>query len=148
MNIVLFEPEIHWNTGNIGRTCVATGTTLHLVGKLGFRLDAKEIRRAGLDYWEKLDLRQYRDFDEFLGAAGPAAALFFFSTKAEPSFWEAPYAPGAYLVFGKETGGLPPEIHRKYGKSMYRIPIGKDVRSLNLSTAAAVVLYEALRQTA
>lgn len=146
MNIVLFEPEIHWNTGNIGRTCVATGTTLHLVGKLGFSLEAKEIRRSGLDYWPKLKLKLHEDFEGFLASLAKNPSLLFFSTKAKQTFWEADYGLESYLIFGSETKGLPQEIHRRYGEKMYRIPIGKDVRSLNLSTSAGVVLYEALRQ--
>jgi len=146
VNIVLFEPEIHWNTGNIGRTCVATGTTLHLVGKLGFSLEAKEIRRSGLDYWPKLKLKLHEDFEQFMAFLPKNPSLLFFSTKAKQTFWEAEYVPESYLIFGSETKGLSQEIHRRYGEKMYRIPISKDVRSLNLSTSAGVVLYEALRQ--
>ncbi|MBI2070663.1 MAG: tRNA (cytidine(34)-2'-O)-methyltransferase [Elusimicrobia bacterium] len=147
LNIVLVEPEIHWNTGNIGRSCVATGSTLHLVGPLGFSLKDKEVRRAGLDYWPRLKLQLYDDFEQFLDAAGENASLLFFSTKAKKLFWEAPYAAGSYLIFGSETKGLPKDIHRRFGEHMYRIPIGPEVRSLNLSTAAGITLFEALRQT-
>lgn len=147
MNIVLVEPEIHWNTGNIGRSCVATGTILHLVGRLGFSLEAKEIRRAGLDYWSRLLLKLHDNFEQFLAPLEHRASLLFFSTKAKKLFWEAPYQPNSYLIFGSETKGLPEPIHRRFSNQMYRIPIGKDVRSLNLSTAAGIVLYEALRQT-
>ena len=147
MNVVLYEPEIHWNTGNIGRSCVATGTTLHLVGKLGFSLDAKEIRRSGLDYWAKLDLRVHSDFEAFLAAIPPEPSLFFFSTKAKRSFWDAKFRPDSYLVLGCETAGLPPWVHERYADRMVKIPIGLNVRSLNLSTSAGVALYEALRQT-
>lgn len=138
------EPEIHWNTGNIGRTCVAAGAALHLVGKLGFRLEAKEIRRAGLDYWPKLDLHLHKDFDAFLEAAGDAPLLFF-SAGAKTAHWDAPYERGAYLVFGKESTGLPQALRRRWRDRLYRIPMKRGIRSLNLSTAAAVVLYEALR---
>lgn len=146
MRIVLVEPEIHWNTGNIGRTCVATGAELHLVGPLGFRLDAKEIRRAGLDYWERLKLVRHADFAGFLKTLPAAAPLYFFSAEADRSFWDASYAPQGWLVFGKESVGLPAELRRAYKDRLYRIPIGPGVRSLNLSTAAGIVLYEALRQ--
>ena len=146
MNVVLIEPEIHFNTGNIGRTCVGTKTALHLVGKLGFSLEDKEIRRSGLDYWVKLDLRLHADFDAFLRAAGEEAPLFFFSAEAERSFWEAAYPPDAYLIFGKESVGLPQDVRERYRERLYGIPCRKDVRSYNLSTSAGVVLFEALRQ--
>lgn len=147
MNIVLFEPEIHWNTGNIGRSCVATGSTLHLVGKLGFSLDAKEIRRSGLDYWAKLDLKVHASFEDFIAGLPENPSLLFFSTKGTKSFWDASYDENSYLIFGKETAGLPEAIHERYGQQMYRVPVGPNVRSLNLSSCAAVVLFEALRQT-
>jgi tRNA (cytidine/uridine-2'-O-)-methyltransferase len=146
MNIVLIEPEIHWNTGNIGRTCVATGARLHLVGKLGFSLDDKQIRRSGLDYWSKLDLTLHADFEAFLKTTG-GAALHFLSTKGRKSLWDAELEPGSYLIFGNEGSGLPAPIHERFGDRMLKIPMTGDVRSLNLSTAAAVVLFEALRQT-
>src|SRR5579863_7486448 len=111
MHIVLYEPDIPWNTGNIGRTCVATGTTLHLVGKLGFSLDDKEIRRSGLDYWPKLKLKLHEDFEKFAAALPADSSLLFFSTKAKKSFWEAPYQPESYLIFGSETKGLPEVMH-------------------------------------
>ena len=147
MNIVLFEPEIHWNTGNIGRSCVATGSTLHLVGKLGFSLDAKEIRRSGLDYWAKLDLKVHASFEDFIASLPQNPSLLFFSTKGTQSFWDASYDAQSYLIFGKETAGLPKDIHERYGRQMYRVPVGPNVRSINLSSCAAVVLFEALRQT-
>jgi len=146
VNVVLIEPEIHFNTGNVGRTCVGTGTALHLVGKLGFSLDDKEIRRSGLDYWAKLDLRLHADFDAFLRSAGEDAALFFFSAEGGRSFWEARYPAGAYLIFGKESVGLPQEMRARYKDRLYGIPCRKDVRSYNLSTTAGAVLFEALRQ--
>ncbi|MBI4064101.1 MAG: tRNA (cytidine(34)-2'-O)-methyltransferase [Elusimicrobia bacterium] len=147
MHIVLIEPEIHWNTGNIGRTCIATGSTLHLVGKLGFSIEDKEVKRAGLDYWPKIRLSVHQSFEQFLSGIAPDAPLLFFSTKAKKLFWDAPYRPDSYLIFGSETKGLPKELYERYANRMYRIPITDDVRSLNLSTAAGVVLYEALRQT-
>ncbi|MBI5242515.1 MAG: tRNA (cytidine(34)-2'-O)-methyltransferase [Elusimicrobia bacterium] len=146
MNVVLLEPEIHFNTGNIGRTCVGTGTALHLVGRLGFRLDDKEIRRSGLDYWVKLDLRLHADFSAFMGSIKKDAALFFFSAEAVRSFWEGRYPSDAYLIFGKESTGLPQEVRERYAQRLYRIPFFNDIRSYNLSTTAGVVLFEALRQ--
>ncbi|MFA6093506.1 MAG: tRNA (cytidine(34)-2'-O)-methyltransferase [Elusimicrobiota bacterium] len=146
MNIVLIEPEIHFNTGNIGRTCVGTKTALHLVGKLGFSLDDKEIRRSGLDYWVKLDLRVHPDIESFLNAAGPRAELFFFSAEAPRDFWQARYPQDAYLIFGKESVGLPPELRERFRDRTYRIPHHSDIRSYNLSSSAAIVLFESLRQ--
>jgi tRNA (cytidine/uridine-2'-O-)-methyltransferase len=147
MHVVLVEPEIPWNTGNIGRTCVATGTTLHLVGKLGFSLDSKYIRRSGLDYWPKLKYKQYPDFESFLKSIPKSASLLLFSTKAKRNFWDAPYHKSSYLIFGKETAGLSEKIRGQFPDRLYRIPMLRGTRSLNLSTSAAVVLYEALRQT-
>lgn len=145
MNVVLFEPEIPWNTGNIGRTCVAAGAALHLIGRLGFKIDAREIRRSGLDYWPKLKLVRHEDFAAFEAALEPGASVLVFSTKAKRTFWEAPYRRDSYLLFGRESSGLPAEIRRRYEDRLYRIPIHEDARSLNLSTAAGIVLYEALR---
>lgn len=146
LNIVLVEPDIHWNTGNIGRTCIATNSTLHLVGKLGFSIEDKEVKRAGLDYWPKIKLFRHDNFEKFLASIPANPSLLFFSTKGKKSFWDAVYAPESYLVFGSETKGLAPEFHEKYGDKMYRIPVTDDVRSLNLSNAAAIALYEGLRQ--
>jgi len=148
VHVVLIEPEIPWNTGNIGRTCVATGTTLHLVGKLGFSLESKYIRRSGLDYWPKLKFKRHADFESFLACLPPKASLLFFSTKAKRSFWDAPYQKNSYLVFGKETAGLSADIRQRFQDRLYRIPMRRGIRSLNLSTAGAVVLYEALRRRA
>jgi len=147
MNVVLVEPEIHMNTGNIGRTCVGTGTTLHLVGKLGFSLDCAQIRRSGLDYWPKLDLRLHKDFEAFLGSLPAGAPLFFFSAEAPRVYWDAPFEPGSYLVFGKESTGLAAELRSRYRDRLYRVPHSDRIRSLNLSAVAAVALYEALRRT-
>jgi len=147
MNIVLINPEIPFNTGNIGRTCVGTGTTLHLVGKLGFKIEEKEIRRSGLDYWPRLQYRRYADFESFLQALPEKHSLFFFSTKGSRSFWEASFDKDSYLVFGSESSGFPPDFYSKYSDSIYRIPINGDIRSLNLSSSVAVALFEALRQT-
>ncbi|MFH2203886.1 MAG: tRNA (cytidine(34)-2'-O)-methyltransferase [Elusimicrobiota bacterium] len=148
MNVVLIEPEIHFNTGNIGRTCVGAGAELHLVGRLGFSLDCAQIRRSGLDYWPKLRLRRHEDFASFLASMTEAdPPLYFFSAEASKTYWEADFHPGSYLVFGKESVGLAAEIREKYRDRTYRIPHSGRIRSLNLGTAAAVVLYEALRQT-
>jgi tRNA (cytidine/uridine-2'-O-)-methyltransferase len=147
MHIALINPEIPWNSGNVGRTCVATGTTLHFVGKLGFKIESKEIRRSGLDYWPALDYKVHADFNAFLASLPEQTPLIFFSTKAEKSYCNAPYAKNSCLIFGSESKGLPRELHEKYAESFYRIPVTDKVRSLNLSTAAAVALYEAIRQT-
>jgi len=147
MNVVLIEPEIHFNTGNIGRTCVGTSSTLHLVGKLGFSLAAPQIRRSGLDYWPKLKLRLYNSFSDFLDGLPNSARLFFFSAEGEKTIWNAQFTSDAYLIFGKESAGLPAAIREKYKDSLYRVPIAPDIRSLNLGTTAGIVLYEALRQT-
>ena len=146
MNVVLVEPEIHQNVGNVGRTCVGTGTPLHLVGKLGFSLDDKHLKRAGLDYWPRLDLRLHPSFEAFLQTAGADPNLLFFSAEGERDFWSAPYAPETALVFGKESAGLPPSLRARYRDRLYRVPHSKSIRSLNLATCVGVVLYEALRQ--
>ncbi|NLO90507.1 MAG: tRNA (cytidine(34)-2'-O)-methyltransferase [Elusimicrobia bacterium] len=145
MNVVLLNPEIPFNTGNIGRTCVATGSMLHLVGKLGFKIEEKEIRRSGLDYWPKLSYRRYADFHSFLDCLPKDANLIFFSTKGLKNFRNAPYTKDCYLIFGQESSGFPYEIHRRFADSIYQIPIPGDVRSLNLSASAAVAVYEAAR---
>lgn len=145
MNIVLVEPEIPFNTGNIGRTCVATGTHLHLVGKLGFKIEDKEIRRSGLDYWPKLKYTRYETFEDFLRTVPDMGEVFFFSTKGAKTYWDIKFTPNSYLVFGSESKGFPKEFYEKYKDKLYSIPI-KEVRSLNLSASAAIVLYEGLRQ--
>ena len=147
MIIVLFEPEIPWNTGNIGRTCVATGTSLHLVGKLGFKISDKEIRRSGLDYWSHLKLCLHESFEAFEATLAPNASVLVFSIQGRSLFWKAPYREDSYLVFGNESSGLPLEIRRRYQESLYRVPMGQEVRSLNLSTLVGIALYEGLRQT-
>ena len=145
MNIVLLEPEIPSNTGNIGRTCVVTGTALHLIRPLGFSLDEKNLRRAGLDYWKDLDLYVYEDFQDFL-AKNPAAHIYMATTKAHRTYADVTYGPDDYIMFGKETAGIPEEILVAYEDSCIRIPMKDDNRSLNLSNSAAIILYEALRQ--
>lgn len=145
-NIVLIEPEIPPNTGNIARLCAATGTVLHLVGKLGFSIDDRQLKRAGLDYWPAVTLHQWPDL-EALCAAHPAARCWYTSKKAAKTHLQADFRPGDFLVFGKETLGLPDELLAADPGHCLRIPIfSPAVRSLNLSTAAGIVLYEALRQ--
>lgn len=146
-NIVLVEPEIPPNTGNIARLCAATGAVLHLVGKLGFSLDDRYLKRAGLDYWKFVTLRQWPDLAA-LQASAPAGRFFFLSTKATRSYLDAGFRPGDFIVFGKETKGLPEEIIRANPDTAITIPMPAGaVRSLNLSTSAGIVLYEALRQS-
>lgn len=145
MNIVLFEPEMPANTGNIGRTCVATGTRLHLIEPLGFKINEKALKRAGLDYWDKLDVTVYCDFDDFL-ERNPGAKIYMATTKAPNVYTDVRYEPDCFIMFGKESAGIPEEILVEYEKSCIRIPMGKDIRSLNLSNSVAIVLYEALRQ--
>ena len=145
MNIVLFEPEIPANTGNIGRTCVATNTRLHLIEPLGFRLDEKSLRRAGMDYWKDLDVTTYIDFQDFLDK-NPNAKIYMATTKAPNVYTDVSYEPDCYIMFGKEIAGIPEEILAKHKEDSIRIPMVGDIRSLNLGNSVAVVLYEALRQ--
>ena len=147
MKIVLINPDIPWNAGNIGRSCVATGTELVFVGKMGFNLSDKEIRRSGLDYWQFLKYSVHADFEAFLKTLPENPSLIFYSTRGGRSYWEAPYRQDSCLIFGAETAGFPYEIYEKYAERMYKIPMWSDrVRSLNLSTSAGVALYEGLRQ--
>ncbi len=145
LNIVLFEPEIPANTGNIGRTCVATGTRLHLIEPLGFRLNEKEIKRAGMDYWEHLDVTRYINFEDFL-EKNPGAKIYMATTKAPNVYTEVNYEPDCYIMFGKESAGIPEEILVDHKEDCIRIPMIGEIRSLNLSNSVAIVLYEALRQ--
>jgi tRNA (cytidine/uridine-2'-O-)-methyltransferase len=145
LNIVLYEPEIPANTGNIGRTCVATGTRLHLIEPLGFRLDEKSLRRAGMDYWPKLDVTRYVNYEEFL-EKNPGAKIYMATTKAQKVYTEAAYEPDCYIMFGKESAGIPEEILKEHPDTAVRIPMMDEIRSLNLGNSVAVVLYEALRQ--
>jgi len=145
MNVVLVEPQIPQNTGNIARTCAATGSALHLCGPLGFSIDEAAVKRAGLDYWPLLTLHRH-DSIEALMDKHPADAFFFFSTHAPRSYHEVSYPPDAFLVFGKETAGLPRELVERYAQQAVRIPMRSDARSLNLSNSVALALYEALRQ--
>lgn len=146
LNIVLVEPEIPQNTGNISRTCAATGARLHLVEPMGFKIDDKKLKRAGLDYWHLLDITYYKDLDDFFAKnKGP---FFYFSTKAQQIHSAVMYPDGAYLVFGKETAGLPETLLHDHPESCVRLPMIDDdsARSLNLSNAVAVGAYEVLRQ--
>ena len=148
MKIVLINPDIPWNAGNIGRTCVATGTELVFTGKLGFEINSKEIRRSGLDYWQFLKYSVHPDLDSFLASLPENPSLLFFSTKGGTNYWQAPYREDSCLVFGAETAGFPDWMHEKYADRLYRIPMWSDrVRSINLSTAAGIALYEGLRRT-
>ena len=144
-NIVLYEPEIPSNTGNIGRTCVACGARLHLIEPLGFRLNGKEIRRAGMDYWKELDVTRYLNYEDFL-EKNPGAVIYMASTKAPNVYTEVSYEDGCYLMFGKESAGIPEEILAKNQERAVRIPMLDKIRSLNLGNSVAIVLYEALRQ--
>lgn len=145
MNIVLFEPEMPMNTGNIGRTCVATNTRLHLIEPLGFKLNEKAVKRAGLDYWDKLDVTVYSDFQDFLDR-NPGAKIYMATTKAPKTYTEVEYEPDCYIMFGKESAGIPEEILMEHKENCVRIPMINEIRSLNLSNSVAIVLYEALRQ--
>jgi tRNA (cytidine/uridine-2'-O-)-methyltransferase len=145
MNILLHEPEIPYNTGNIGRTCVASGTALHLIKPLGFFIDEKSVKRAGLDYWDQLELYIYEDFDDFI-AKNPNATIYMATTKAKKTYAEVAYEKDSFIMFGKESAGIPEDILVKYPDTSIRIPMEPNIRSLNLSNAVAIVLYESLRQ--
>ena len=145
LNIVLLEPEIPANTGNIGRTCVAAGARLHLIEPLGFQITEKQVRRAGLDYWDKLDLTIYKSYPDFL-EKNPEAKIYMATTKAKKIYSEAAFEEDAYIMFGKESAGIPEEILVENEENCIRIPMLSEIRSLNLSNSVAIVLYEALRQ--
>ncbi len=145
LNIVLYEPEIPANTGNIGRTCVATGTRLHLIEPLGFKLNEKSLKRAGMDYWKDLDVTTYIDYQDFL-EKNPEAKIYMATTKAHKVYTEVEYEPDCYIMFGKESAGIPEEILVEHEEDCMRIPMNGDIRSLNLGNSVAIVLYEALRQ--
>ena len=145
IHIVLVEPEIPQNTGNIARTCAATGAALHLIRPLGFRIDDAKLKRAGLDYWHSLDIFYYDGFDEFF-AAHPDAQFYCFSTKAPRPYTAVRYPDDCYLIFGKETRGLPEDFLRENYDRCVRIPMRDGLRSLNLSNSAAIAVYEVLRQ--
>ena len=145
LNIVLYEPEIPANTGNIGRTCVATDTRLHLIEPLGFRLDEKAIKRAGMDYWNQLDVTTYVNWEDFCNK-NPEAKIYMATTKAKHVYTEVSYESDCYIMFGKESAGIPEEILKEHPNTCVRIPMVGETRSLNLSNSVAIVLYEALRQ--
>lgn len=153
-HIVLLEPEIPQNTGNIGRTCAASGSSLHLIEPMGFRITEKQVRRAGLDYWDRLNLTihdSYRDFkknfkEKTEAVEGRKPRIFMATTKARRTYSEVEYHPGDYIMFGKESAGIPEEILVEHEKDCIRIPMIGDIRSLNLGNSVAIVLYEALRQ--
>ena len=145
LNIVLFEPEIPANTGNIGRTCVATNTRLHLIEPLGFSLEEKQLKRAGMDYWKELDVTTYVNWEDFC-QRNPEAKIYYATTKARHVYSEVSYEPDCYIMFGKESAGIPEEILKDHPDTCVRIPMVGEARSLNLSNSVAIVLYEALRQ--
>ena len=145
LNIILFEPEIPANTGNIGRTCVATGTRLHLIEPLGFRLTEKNLRSAGMDYWKDLDVTTYINYEDFL-EKNPGAKIYMATTKAHQTYTDVKYEEDCYIMFGKESAGIPEEILVDHEDTCIRIPMIGDIRSLNLGNSVAIVLYEALRQ--
>lgn len=145
MNIVLLEPEIPMNTGNIGRTCVATGTSLHLIRPLGFDTSDKAVRRSGLDYWDDIDLHYYDNFEHFL-QTNSDAKIYMATTKAKNTYCDVQYEKNSFIMFGKESAGIPEEILLKNKENCIRIPMFEKYRSLNLANSVAVILYEALRQ--
>ena len=149
LHVVLVHPEIHWNTGNAGRTCLATGATLHLVEPLGFSLDEREVKRAGLDYWPHVDLRTWPSWEAFEAELPALGTPWFFSTKGARTYWDAPLGASVdtVLVFGRETGGLPVDLLHRYADQVVRMPMMFPlVRSLNLSTSVGVAVYEVIRQ--
>jgi tRNA (cytidine/uridine-2'-O-)-methyltransferase len=145
-HVVLVTPEIHWNTGNIGRTCLGAGATLHLIRPLGFSLDSRHVKRAGLDYWPRVQPATWDSFEAFEQALDPGAAeIAVFTKSAKRLFWEMPSGRRVFLIFGSETRGLPPELVTRFAPACFRIPMNDKIRSLNLSTAAGIALYESLR---
>jgi len=145
LHIVLIEPEIPQNTGNIARTCLAAGARLHLVGPLGFEIDGASLRRAGMDYWERCDVRRWASLEELRATAG-AKRFFFMTTKSQRTYWDARFADGDHIVFGRETRGLPESLLAAEEPHLLTIPMTDDARSLNLATSVGIVLYEACRQ--
>lgn len=145
INVVLLEPEIPQNTGNIARTCAATGASLHIIKPMGFEIDDKKLKRAGLDYWHQLDITYYENIEDFY-TKNPDCAVFYYTTKAPRKHTDISYPKKVYLMFGKETKGLPEELLRKNADTCVRIPMRNSLRSLNLSNAVAIAVYEAFRQ--
>lgn len=147
-HVVLVEPEVHWNTGNIGRTCLGTGAVLHLIKPLGFSLGSREVKRAGLDYWHKVDLRVWDNFDSFLAEEQPQNdEVALFAKLGKRTLWDMPTKRRMYLIFGSETQGLPAHVLDRFAGQNYHIPIRRDIRCLNLSTAVGIALYESLRSS-
>jgi tRNA (cytidine/uridine-2'-O-)-methyltransferase len=145
-NLVLVEPEIPPNTGNVARLALATGSTLHLVKPLGFSIDDRQLRRAGMDYWKNVDVRLWENLDDFELSLESAARRFFFSTKAKNPYWQIQFLSRDYLIFGRETKGLPESLLARHADIAFRIPMQPEARSLNLATAVAIVLFEGIRQ--
>lgn len=145
MNIVLLEPEIPQNTGNIGRTCCATGAKLHLIEPMGFRVNEKSLKRAGMDYWEKLDVTIYDSYRDFV-ERNPEAKMWYATTKAPNRYSDVKFSENDYIMFGKESAGIPEDILVNNQDRCIRIPMNEEIRSLNLANSVAIVLYEALRQ--
>ena len=146
-NIVLHEPEIPQNTGNIARTCSVTGARLHIIKPMGFEIDDKKLKRAGLDYWHLLDITYYENFQDFFDRNKDMGTMYFCTTKSPHNYCQAKFKDGDYLIFGKETKGLPEPLLKENTDTCIRIPMREETRSLNLSNSVAIVLYEALRQT-
>lgn len=146
LNVVLVEPEIPPNTGNIGRLCLATGSVLHLIEPLGFSLDDKMLKRAGLDYWKHVQVRHWPSWDAFVSGQSPDARMFFLTTKEDRPYWDQAFADGDFLVFGRETRGLPESLLASKPEWCLTIPMAPETRSLNLATSVGIVLYEAVRQ--
>lgn len=145
-HVVLMAPEVHWNTGNIGRTCLGANAALHLIKPLGFSLSDKQVKRAGLDYWHKVDLAVWDDFNQFWSAKHPAEnEIVLFSKRGRHPYWEIPRSRRLFLIFGSETRGLPRDVMEKFWSQTYHIPISSQIRCLNLSTAVGIALYESLR---
>jgi tRNA (cytidine/uridine-2'-O-)-methyltransferase len=145
-HVVLVAPQVHWNTGNIGRTCIGAGALLHLIRPLGFSLNSRQVKRAGLDYWPKVQLFVWENFDDFIDKSKPKMDEIFLITKnGSKPYWEIPPLDRQFLVFGSETQGLPPYILDRYMGSTYHIPTSKEIRSLNLSTSVGIILYDTLR---
>ncbi len=145
INIVLHEPEIPSNTGNIGRTCAASGSGLHLIRPFGFRLNEKALKRAGMDYWDDLDVHEYLNYEDFI-AKHEGAKIFYATTKAKQLYTDVCFPDGCYILFGKESAGIPESILLDHREDAIRIPMIGDTRSLNLANSVAIILYEALRQ--
>jgi tRNA (cytidine/uridine-2'-O-)-methyltransferase len=148
-HVVLVEPEVHWNTGNIGRTCLGADTTLHLIKPLGFSLGSREVKRAGLDYWHKVKVHVWENFQVFLEEMKPSdSEVALFAKLGKRALWDLPKQKRLFLVFGSETKGLPENLLNKYEHSIFHIPITEDIRCLNLSTSVGIALYESLRESA